>query len=119
MAFSEAERTHITNLLEKQSELLLEKWKEIPLETYNEWLKSDLKDCDVYIWPFSAFMRFLVRRRYKQALKRMDDHSSLRTAQLNAEYDSITANIDESMKNISLLQRSKEDGNGIHNVRNA
>ena len=64
-----SERTHITNLLEKQSELLLEKWKEIPLETYNKWLKSDLKDCDAYIWPFSAIKRFSIRRAYKNTLK--------------------------------------------------
>ena len=107
MAFSEAERTHITNLLEEQSKLLLEKWKEIPLETYNKWLEYDLIVCDSYIWPFSSIMRFVVRRRYKQALKRID-HSSLRAAQLDTEYDSIKAELDQLTNNVSLLQRSKD-----------
>ena len=64
-----SERTYITNQLEKQSELLIEKWKEIPLETYNKWLEYDLKACDVYIWPFSVIKRFSIRRAYKNTLK--------------------------------------------------
>ena len=40
-------------------------------------------------------------------------------ADLDVELDNITANIDESMKNISSLQRGKENDDGIHNVRNA
>ena len=83
MAFTEAERTHIANLLEKQSELLLEKWKEIPLETYNKWLEYDLIVCNGYIWPFSVFMRFLVRRRHKKILKHIET-SRLRYVQLDA-----------------------------------
>ena len=100
MAFTKAEQIHVAKLMGGQP-------NETSLDLYNKRLKSDLKACDAYIWPFSALMRFSVRMVYKNAMKRINP-LILRKAQLDAELDSLKAKFGQSMKNIDTLQRSKD-----------
>ena len=73
-----------------------------------------LSDCDLYMWPYSAYMKWKLKIAHRRKITELDKDGIL-----DVELDNMKAKLDESMKNIDIIQRSKEDSNGIHNVRNA
>ena len=65
-------------------------------------LAMSLIDCNLYIWPFSAYMKWKLKMAHRRKIDQLDKDGIL-----DVELDNMKAKLDESMKNIDIIQRGK------------
>ena len=69
-------------------------------------LAMSLGLCELYMWPYSSYLRWKLKMAHRRKIAELEKHCSL---DIDVEMDKMTAQLKENMKNIDTLKRTNGD----------